>query len=88
MHGIIDSSILTTERGIWAIKWSYAGLFLTAFIRAIIVYYSGSIPLFADTIPNFGAALTAIPFLFAFMPVWCPVGIADYDNDGFPMHSY
>jgi divalent metal cation (Fe/Co/Zn/Cd) transporter len=72
MHGIIDSSILTTERGIWAVKWSFAGLFLTAFIQVIIVYYSGSIALLADTIHNFGAALTAIPFLFAFMLVWCP----------------
>jgi cation diffusion facilitator family transporter len=66
-HGIVDPSILTTERGIWAVKWSFVGLFVTAFIQIIIVYYSGSIALFADTIHNFGDALTAIPLLFAFM---------------------
>lgn len=66
-HGIVDPSILTTEQGIWAVKWSFAGLFITAFIQVIIVYYSGSIALLADTVHNFGDALTAIPLLFAFM---------------------
>jgi len=66
-HGIVDPSILSTERGIWAVKWSFAGLFLTAIFQIIIVYYSGSIALLADTIHNFGDALTAIPLLFAFM---------------------
>ncbi len=66
-HGIVDPSILTTERGIWAVKWSFAGLFVTAFIQIVIVYYSGSIALLADTIHNFGDALTAIPLLLAFM---------------------
>ncbi len=66
-HGIVDPSILTTERGIWAVKWSFAGLFITALFQVIIVYYSDSIALLADTIHNFGDALTAIPLLFAFM---------------------
>ncbi|MEN6444326.1 MAG: cation diffusion facilitator family transporter [Methanoregula sp.] len=66
-HGIVDSTILTTERGIRAVKWSFAGLFVTAIFQIIIVYYSGSIALLADTIHNFGDALTAIPLLFAFM---------------------
>ena len=65
-HGVVDPSILTTERGIWAVKWSFAGLFITAFIQVSIVYYSGSVALLADTIHNFGDALTAIPLLFAF----------------------
>ena len=67
MHGIVDPSVLTTERGIRAVTWSFAGLFATAFIQLIIVYYSGSIALLADTIHNFGDALTAIPLLFAFI---------------------
>src|ERR687889_637669 len=29
-HGIIDPSIATSERGLWAIKWSFAGLAATA----------------------------------------------------------
>jgi divalent metal cation (Fe/Co/Zn/Cd) transporter len=66
-HGIVDPSILTTERGIWTVKWSFAGLFITAIFQIIIVDYSGSIVLLADTIHNFGDALTAIPLLFAFM---------------------
>lgn len=65
-HGIVDPSILT-ERGIWAVKWSFAGLLIIAIFQIIIVYYSGSIALLADTIHNFGDALTAIPLLFAFM---------------------
>jgi cation diffusion facilitator family transporter len=66
-HGFVDPSIFTTERGIWAVKWSFVGLFITAIFQIIIVYYSGSIALLADTIHNFGDALTAIPLLFAFM---------------------
>jgi cation diffusion facilitator family transporter len=66
-HGIVDPSILTTERGIRAVKWSFAGLFITAILQLIIVWYTGSIALLADTIHNFGDALTAIPLLFAFL---------------------
>ena len=53
-HGIVDPSILTTQRGIWAVKWSFVGLFITVIFQIIIVYYTGSIALFADTIHNFG----------------------------------
>jgi ABC-type Zn2+ transport system substrate-binding protein/surface adhesin len=35
-HGIIDPSFFTPERGIRAVKWSFAGLFPTAFIQIII----------------------------------------------------
>jgi cation diffusion facilitator family transporter len=78
-HGVVDPSILTTERGIWAVKWSFAGLFITAFIQVIIVYYSGSIALLADTIHNFGDALTAIPLLFAFILArWKPTNRFTY----------
>jgi len=72
-HSIVDPSILTTERGIWAVKWSFVGLFITAFFQIIIVYYSGSIALLADTIHNFGDALTSIPLLIAFtLARWKP----------------
>lgn len=67
MHGIVDPSVLTTERGIRAVKWSFVVLFITAFIQVIIVYYTGSIALLADTIHNFGDALTAAPLLCAFL---------------------
>lgn len=66
-HGTIDSTILTTSRGIWAVKWSFFGLMITTIFQAIIVYLSGSIALLADTIHNFGDALTAVPLWIAFL---------------------
>ena len=65
-HGAIDPSIITTERGIWAIKWSFLGLMTTALFQVVIVILSGSVALFADTIHNFGDAATAIPLWIAF----------------------
>jgi cation diffusion facilitator family transporter len=65
-HGAIDPSIITTERGIWAIKWSFVGLFATAVFQIIIVMFSGSVALLADTIHNIGDAATAIPLWIAF----------------------
>ncbi len=65
-HGVIDPSILTTQRGIWAIKWSFLGLFATALLQIVIVFLSGSVALLADTIHNFGDAATAIPLWIAF----------------------
>jgi len=67
MHGAVDPSILTTERGIWAIKWSFVGLLITALFQIIIVVFTGSIALLADTVHNIGDAFTAIPLLFAFL---------------------
>ncbi|MGB9979537.1 cation diffusion facilitator family transporter [Methanobacterium sp.] len=65
-HGAVDPSIITTERGIWAVKWSFIALFPTAILQLIIVLFTGSIALFADTIHNFGDAATAIPLWIAF----------------------
>ena len=66
-HGVVDPSIATTERGIWAIKWSFAILALTALFQLVVVYLSGSVALFADTIHNIGDAGTAIPLWVAFV---------------------
>lgn len=66
IHGVVDPSIITTERCIWAIKWSFLGLLATALFQVVIVLLSGSVALFADTIHNFGDAATAIPLWFAF----------------------
>ncbi|HSD11433.1 MAG TPA: cation diffusion facilitator family transporter, partial [Candidatus Binatia bacterium] len=65
-HDVVDPSITTSERGIWAIKWSFVGLLLTAIFQAVIVWLSGSVALLADTIHNFGDAATAIPLWVAF----------------------
>jgi cation diffusion facilitator family transporter len=66
-HGTIDPSVATTERGIWAIKWSFAILAITSAAQLAIVALSGSVALLADTIHNIGDAGTAIPLWIAFM---------------------
>ncbi len=65
-HSIAGSIAITSRRGIWAIKVSFIGLMLTALMQVVIVYYSGSVALLADTIHNFGDAATAIPLWIAF----------------------
>ena len=62
----MDPSIATSERGIWALKWSFVGLFTTALIQVVVVLLSGSVALLSDTIHNFGDAATAIPLWIAF----------------------
>lgn len=66
-HGVIDPTIATTERGIWAIKWSFIILGLTAALQLVIVLLSGSVALLADTIHNVGDAATAVPLWIAFL---------------------
>ena len=58
---MIDPSITTTARGIWAVKWSCVILGLTAAMQLAVVYISGSVALLADTIHSIGDATTAIP---------------------------
>src|SRR6266542_6892609 len=65
-HGVVDPSIVATDRGLWALKWSFVGLMVTALFQAVIVWLSGSVALLADTIHNFGDAATAIPLWAAF----------------------
>jgi cation diffusion facilitator family transporter len=65
-HGIVDPSITTTTRGLWAVKWSFVGLIVTALIQLVVVLISGSVALLADTIHNFADAATAIPLAIAF----------------------
>lgn len=66
-HGVIDATIATTDRGIWAIKWSFVILAITALLQIGVVVLSGSVALLADTIHNIGDATTAIPLWVAFM---------------------
>jgi len=66
-HGVIDPTIATTDRGIWAIKWSFIILAITAVFQIVVVFISGSVALLADTIHNFGDAATALPLWIAFM---------------------
>src|SRR5215203_6888275 len=65
-HGAVDPSLTTSERGIWAVKWSFVGLFVTALVQLIVLLLSGSVALLSDTIHNFGDAATAVPLWLAF----------------------
>ena len=47
-HRIVDPSIATSGRGLWAIKWSFAGLAVTAALQLVVVVISGSVALLAD----------------------------------------
>jgi len=66
-HGVIDPSIASTERGVWAVKWSFVILAVTAAMQFAVVLLSGSVALLADMIHNVGDATTAIPLWFAFV---------------------
>lgn len=65
-HGAVDPTLLTTERGIRAVKWSLVGLAITAALQLVVVLYTGSVALLADTLHNLGDAATAIPLWVAF----------------------
>src|SRR5215204_4012629 len=65
-HGAVDPTIATSERGIWAIKWSFVGLLATALLQLVVVLLSGSVALLSDTIHNLGDAATAVPLGIAF----------------------
>jgi cation diffusion facilitator family transporter len=67
LHGVIDPTIATTARGMWAIQWSCAGLLVTAGMQLVVVALSGSVALLADTIHNFGDAATGLPLWMAFL---------------------
>ena len=64
---MIDASLTNSDRGIWAIKWSFVILAITAAFQFVIVLISGSVALLADMIHNVGDAATAIPLWFAFV---------------------
>lgn len=65
-HGVMDATIATTDKGIRAIKWSFAILVMTAILQLAVVFASGSVALLADTIHNIADATTAIPLWIAF----------------------
>lgn len=65
-HGVVEPALFSSERGIRALKWSLGGLMATAVLQIVIVYFTGSVALLADTVHNFGDALTALPLWIAF----------------------
>ena len=72
-HGSVDPTITTSAKGIWAIKWSFGALAVTALTQVIVVWLSGSVALLADTIHNFADAATVVPLWIAFaLSRWQP----------------
>ena len=68
-HGYQQAALdpsLGTDRGMWALKISLAGLLFTSAFQVSVVAISGSVALLSDTIHNFSDALTAIPLGLAF----------------------
>ena len=62
----IDSALEANQRGVRAVKISFAGLLVTSLVQVVIVAVTGSVALLADTIHNFSDALTAVPLFLAF----------------------
>lgn len=65
-HESVDDALESSEAGIRALKISLVALMVTALFQLVIVVFSGSAALLADTIHNFGDALTALPLWLAF----------------------
>jgi cation diffusion facilitator family transporter len=66
-HGAIDPEIASSDRGLWAVKWSFVGLVVTAIAQAVVFALSGSVALMADLIHNVGDAMTSVPLGVAFL---------------------
>jgi len=63
----IDDAIEASAAGVRALKISLFILLATTVLQAVIVAFTGSIALLADTIHNFADALTAVPLWIAFV---------------------
>jgi len=62
-----DEALEGSAEGIRAVKISLVAMFVTAMLQALVVAFSGSVGLLADTIHNFADALTSIPLWIAFI---------------------
>lgn len=65
-HSVVDPSLTSSERGLWAVKWSTLGLLVTALLQVGAVYLSGSVALLADLFHNVGDVISAVPLGIAF----------------------
>ena len=69
-HDAVDSvdwALESSAQGIRALKISLVALGVTAVLQAVVVAFTGSVALLADTIHNFSDALTAVPLWIAFV---------------------
>lgn len=66
-HGQVDETILRSREGVQVVSVSLIVLMITALAQAGVFFGTHSVALLADTIHNFGDALTAIPLGAAFL---------------------
>jgi cation diffusion facilitator family transporter len=65
-HGVVDPIILTTERGIGAIRASLWIFLLASLFEIVIAWMSGSVALLADAAHNLGDTCSSLPLWLAF----------------------
>jgi len=63
----MDDALESNEAGIRVVKISLVALGITAIAQLLVVIFTGSVALLADTIHNFSDALTAVPLWIAFV---------------------
>ncbi|WP_239539606.1 cation diffusion facilitator family transporter [Microbacterium sp. B35-04] len=63
----IDDAMEASSAGVRALKISLVILLATTALQAIVVAFSGSVALLADTVHNLSDALTAVPLWIAFV---------------------
>lgn len=63
----IDDAMQASSAGVRALLVSLVVLLVTTVLQAVVVAFSGSVALLADTVHNFSDALTAIPLWVAFV---------------------
>ncbi len=63
----VDDALEASTQGIRALKVSLVVLLATTVLQGLIVAFSGSVALLADTIHNFSDAMTAVPLWVAFL---------------------
>ena len=61
-----DTELEASQRGLRAVRISFAALMVTALVQVVVISVTGSVALLADTIHNFSDGLTAIPLFIAF----------------------
>lgn len=66
-HGTVDGHIIENKAATRVLLISLLGLLATALFQAVIVFFTRSTALLADTIHNFGDSLTSIPLWVAFV---------------------
>ncbi len=66
-HGAVDPDLRDSRAGMRALVISLVILGITAAIQAVLVVFTGSVALLADTVHNVGDAFTAIPLGAAFL---------------------